>query len=66
MWWKVKSNETKEHSVRMTKIAFDFGQKLKLSNSDQNRMSILATLHDIGKININEKILKKENSLNDK
>ncbi len=50
----------------MTKIAFDFGQKLKLSNSDQNRMSILATLHDIGKININEKILKKENSLNDK
>ena len=29
-------------------------------------MSILATLHDIGKININEKILKKRESLNHK
>ncbi|HKL76000.1 MAG TPA: MASE3 domain-containing protein [Halanaerobiales bacterium] len=61
-----KSNETKEHSVRMTKLGFKFGQKLKLSNSDQNRLSILTTLHDIGKININEKILKKKGSLKDK
>jgi diguanylate cyclase (GGDEF)-like protein/putative nucleotidyltransferase with HDIG domain len=60
-----KSNETKEHSLRMTKIAFDFAQKLNLSNSDQNRLSVLATLHDIGKINIDEKILKKNGSLNE-
>lgn len=61
-----KSNETKKHSVRMTKIAFEFGEKINLSNSEQNRLSVLATLHDIGKININEKILKKKGSLTDK
>jgi len=60
-----KSNETKEHSLRMTKIAFDFAQTLNLSNSDQNRLTVLATLHDIGKINIDEKILMKNGSLND-
>jgi diguanylate cyclase (GGDEF)-like protein len=60
-----KSNETKEHSIRMTKIAFEFGQKLNLSNAEQNRLSVLATLHDIGKININKSILKKKDSLND-
>jgi diguanylate cyclase (GGDEF)-like protein len=60
-----KSNETKDHSLRMNKVALDFGQKLNLSNSEQNRLSVLATLHDIGKINIDEKILKKKDSLND-
>jgi len=58
-----KSSETKEHALRMTKLAFQFGESLKLSNSEQNRLSILATLHDIGKININEEILKKKESL---
>jgi len=61
-----KSSETKEHSIRMTKIAFEFGESLGLSNYEQNQLSILATLHDIGKINIDEKILKKKDSLNDK
>lgn len=62
----VKSNETKEHSVRMTKLAYDFAQYLKLSESEINRLSLLATLHDIGKINISEKILKKPGKLTDK
>ncbi len=61
-----KSSETKNHSVRMTKLSFEFGESLGLSNYEQNRLSMLATLHDIGKININEKILKKKDSLNDK
>jgi len=60
-----KSNETKEHSLRMTKMAFEFGQKLNLSNSEQNRLSLLATLHDIGKTSIPEKILKKPGELTD-
>ncbi len=58
-----KSSETKEHALRMTKLAFDFGEKLGLSESDQNRLSLLATLHDIGKININEEILNKKDKL---
>jgi len=61
-----KSNETKEHAVRMTKLAFDFGEKLGLSNSLQHRLSLLATLHDIGKTTIPEEILKKPGKLTDK
>lgn len=60
-----KSSETKEHAVRMTKLAFDFGEKLGLTESDQNRLSLLATLHDIGKINISEEILNKKDKLTD-
>ena len=58
-----KSSETKEHAVRMTKLAFDFGERLGLSESEQSRLSLLATLHDIGKINISEKILNKAGKL---
>jgi len=60
-----KSSETKEHALRMTKLAFDFGEKLELSTSELNRLSLLATLHDIGKTSIAETILKKPGSLND-
>ncbi|MFW5979332.1 MAG: HD-GYP domain-containing protein [Halanaerobium sp.] len=60
-----KSSETKEHALRMTKLAFDFGEKLGLTESDQNRLSLLATLHDIGKINISEKLLNKKGKLTD-
>lgn len=62
---EVKSNETKEHAVRMTKLAYEFGESLNLSNSELNRLSLLSILHDIGKITIAEKILKKSESLND-
>ncbi|MFW5737161.1 MAG: HD domain-containing phosphohydrolase, partial [Halanaerobium sp.] len=61
-----KSSETKEHAVRMTKLAFEFGEKLELSNSEQNRLSLLATLHDIGKTNISEEILNKKGKLTKK
>ncbi|MGM0500092.1 MAG: HD domain-containing phosphohydrolase, partial [Bacillota bacterium] len=62
---EVKSNETKEHAVRMTKLALKFGENLSLSNSELNRLSLLSTLHDIGKITIAAEILKKPGSLND-
>ena len=60
---EVKSNETKEHSLRMTQLAIRFGKKLSLDHSEINRLSLLATLHDIGKITISEKILKKPGKL---
>jgi diguanylate cyclase (GGDEF)-like protein/PAS domain S-box-containing protein len=60
-----KSSETKEHALRMTKLAFDFGEKLELSTSELNRLSLLATLHDIGKTSIAEDILKKPGRLTD-
>ena len=61
-----KSSETKEHAIRMTELAFKFGKKLGLSNSELNRLSLLATLHDIGKTNIPETILKKPAKLEKK
>ena len=58
-----KSSETKEHAIRMTKMAYDLGNKIGLSNSEINRLSLLATLHDIGKTTISEDILKKPGKL---
>jgi len=63
---EVKSNETKEHAIRMTKLAMTFGKKLGLSNSKLNRLALLSTLHDIGKITIPEEILKKPGKLTEK
>jgi diguanylate cyclase (GGDEF)-like protein/PAS domain S-box-containing protein len=60
---EVKSNETKEHTLRMTKLSVSFGDYLGLSNSELNRLSLLSTLHDIGKITIDNKILKKADKL---
>jgi diguanylate cyclase (GGDEF)-like protein/PAS domain S-box-containing protein len=60
-----KSSETKEHAVRMTKLAFDFGEALGLSNSELNELSLLATLHDIGKSTISEDVLNKPGRLNE-
>lgn len=63
---EAKSNETKEHALRMKKLALSFAEKLKLSESEKNRLSLLAALHDIGKINISEEILNKPDKLNQK
>jgi diguanylate cyclase (GGDEF)-like protein/PAS domain S-box-containing protein len=60
-----KSEETKEHALRMSKLASDFGNELGLSNSELNRLTLLSTLHDIGKTTIEEKILKKPGRLTD-
>ena len=58
-----KSNETKEHAQRMSELACKLGEKIGLSEKQLNKLSLLATLHDIGKVNISEDILKKPTSL---
>jgi len=62
---EIKSCETREHAERMKKLAVEFGKELDFSNSELNRLSLLAKLHDIGKTTIDEKILKKADSLTD-
>jgi len=62
----VKSEETKEHALRMAKLASAFGNKLRLPNSELNRLNLLSKLHDIGKTTIEEKILKKPGKLTDR
>ena len=60
---RAKSFETEEHACRMQMIALDFGENLRLPDSELNRLSLLITLHDIGKINIPEEILIKAEPL---
>jgi HD-GYP domain-containing protein (c-di-GMP phosphodiesterase class II) len=58
-----KSNETKEHALRMTSLAFKLGDRLRLSHEKLNELNLLATLHDIGKVTIAESILNKPGKL---
>ena len=60
-----KSGETEEHALRMTELALTLGRELGLSNNQLNQLSLLATLHDIGKVTIPEEILNKPGDLTD-
>ncbi|MFW6278758.1 MAG: PAS domain S-box protein, partial [Bacillota bacterium] len=60
-----KSYETKEHARRMTNFALKLGEEIGLTEERLNHLSLLATLHDIGKVNISEAILKKPSRLTD-
>ena len=58
-----KSKETEEHATRMVKLAQKFGERLELRNSQIKNLSLLASLHDIGKVTISEEILNKPDDL---
>ncbi len=58
-----KSYETQTHTRRMQKVALKIGKKRDLPDSELSRLSLLITLHDIGKINIPEELLTKKNAL---
>jgi len=58
-----KSYETKEHAERMRRLSLKFGKEMGLNEEQLTHLSLLADLHDIGKINIDEKILKKPSAL---
>ena len=60
---RTKSDETEEHSERMIELAEKLGKKLNLPGSELNKLSLLASLHDIGKTSISEEILNKPGSL---
>jgi len=54
-----KSYETEAHTMGMIDMAQKMGHALNLSDAEINQLVLLITLHDIGKINIDEKILTK-------
>jgi diguanylate cyclase (GGDEF)-like protein/PAS domain S-box-containing protein len=58
-----KSTETEEHALRMQKHCSAMGARLRLSSKEMDELSLLAILHDIGKVGINPDILKKPSSL---
>lgn len=59
-----KSNETEEHSKRIETYCHAIGRKLHLSSKEMDELSLLALLHDIGKVGINPNVLKKPGPLN--
>lgn len=60
-----KNMETNEHAERVQKYALALGEKMKLKISDLDELILVASLHDIGKIGINEEILLKPGKLTD-
>ncbi len=58
-----KSQETEEHARRMNTLAVALGDLIGLPHSEKDRLSLLATLHDIGKTIISKKILTKPKKL---
>jgi len=58
-----KSVETEEHAGRLKDFCLKIGTMLKLTSKEMDELSLLAVLHDIGKVGIREEILKKPGSL---
>ena len=58
-----KTHETVAHSERMKKFALQLGKKLRLSDSDMEELTLLCSLHDIGKVAIPDHILTKSEAL---
>ena len=58
-----KSYETEAHTRNMQDIAVRIGLKIGLPDSELQRLKLLITLHDIGKINMPESVLIKKEAL---
>lgn len=59
-----KSKETSAHIGRLQEMGERIGEIIGLPSSEIERLSLLLTLHDIGKITIPERILNKRAPLN--
>ncbi len=60
------SYETREHGKRVRKMVLKLGRAIGLPKSKLDELSILADLHDLGKIAIPDDIVKKREKLNEK
>ena len=58
-----KSNETMEHALRLKDYALKLGGVVKLASNQLDELSLLASLHDIGKVAIPDSILLKKGKL---
>jgi len=60
-----KDEQTEEHCERLIKLSRKIGSIIKLSEKEMDELELLATLHDIGKIGIDDRILKKKGKLDE-
>ena len=58
-----KSEETEEHAERLQQYCSQIGKILGISAKELDEMSLFAMLHDIGKVGINDAILRKPGPL---
>ncbi len=58
-----KHNETEDHTQRIRDLCLQVGEQLNLSHEKMDELSLLAALHDIGKIGIPDRILTKPGKL---
>lgn len=59
------SHETEAHANRLVEMSRRIAAKLKLSSDEMDKLELLATLHDIGKLGIDRRVLNKETPLNE-
>ena len=60
-----KSQETEEHAHRLIELSRPVGQVFGLTNHQFDELELFCTLHDIGKIGIDDRILNKPGKLTD-
>lgn len=60
-----KDRYTRGHSERVSRVSVAIGQRLELSEEELETLRISALLHDVGKIAIDDAILKKPGALTD-
>lgn len=60
-----KSHETQEHAERLTSLSKELGVKMELTQQELDELELVATLHDIGKVGIDDRILNKPDKLDE-
>src|SRR2546430_15960666 len=60
-----KDPYTRGHSERVSRFSVATAQGLGLSENEIERIRVSALLHDVGKISIDDRILKKPSALDD-
>ncbi|MEI6100220.1 MAG: HD domain-containing phosphohydrolase [Eubacteriales bacterium] len=58
-----KDFQTEEHAERLALLSNALGKALNLSTEQMDELELLSTLHDIGKIVVEDRILKKQSPL---
>ena len=61
-----KSLEARDHAERLKKMSQEIGKSIHLPRNKIDELSLLSTLHDIGKIAISEEIITNERKLTEK
>lgn len=61
-----RSYETQQHADRLSKLSRDIGVHLNFTQAQLDDLELLATLHDIGKVGVDDRILNKPGKLEEK